>query len=222
MEKYFSGQILNSNLTYQHILFSRSRSVDYRWMILPDHIARNDLNILKNLYLAYDRHKRRFPYQDTNLKPLFLLKLSNSFLLIQLGKTQYSDSFNRQIFGLWGISVPEDAEQQLRIHLRQIITESEIFLNPFKLKMYQFLTADKLNRFVAEKFHISTQISNNQLVHINTNSAKELPAISFNPEGFQVLLDFIAMPPNPLVSIAFGATPAMLRIVHPVKITALV
>jgi hypothetical protein len=206
---------------YTQLLYSRSSTKDYRWMLIPEKISPDELRRLSDVYDVFDRHKNASRLIHAEIPPLFLLKFENLYTLICCQKTPAIDEYGRTIYAMQGICVPLEQATQLRNCLPHILQENIDLLNVWA--SFSAKDGDKLAfTFSAENdFHLPTESAQHK-----RNSKKQTPALdemiitTFDKDGLDNIISFFLAPGSPLVEFLFGATPEMPTMFPSAKIVA--
>lgn len=201
-------------MRYQQILYSRSLSQDYRWMILPDGISNNDIRKLKQLYDMFDREKRRITTEQVSA--IYCLSLFNATYLLSCSRSNDKDVSGRTIYVLQGISVEKPYIRHFWFALPWLLLNHKQTLNLWQ--HINFKQADQLDKEQSKVYEVSLDKVQTVIPELVTGSSKlegklmshEAVSLDFNAQGFEELVLLTASPLFSLSNFAFGATSEML------------
>lgn len=211
-------------MIYQELLYSRSLSKDYRWMIVPPKISQEGLKALNLIFNQYDKNKSTFG--KSSVFPLYCLSRSDTTFLVTCGLTNHKDKEGRGIYCLQGISVTQEYRRHLWFILPWILAnyDRENILNIWS--KIDFRDADNIIRQLSGDCSFKLDQLNESLAEL-TRTHKTIPAkllvnkptyISFDNDGLKKLSHVIASY-HDCIDFGFGATPEMVR-TFPFKIVA--
>lgn len=204
-------------MIYQELLYSRSLSKDYRWMIVPPGISQEGLRALNLIFNLYDKHKNVF--SKSSVFPLYCLNYSETTFLVQCSLSNHKDKEGRGIYCLQGISVAQKYKRHLWFILPWILAnyDSENILNTWsKIDFHDadniirrtskdcFFKLDQLNESLAELTRTPKTAQGKLLINKPTY-------ISFDNDGLKKLSHSIASSYHDCIDFAFGATPEMVK-----------
>jgi len=210
-------------LKYQHLLYSRSLSKDYRWMIVPQGSSADDLKKLRELYDRYDIHKGKKAFHEADIDSIYCLQLSSITVLIRCCLSDYKDEYGREIYCLQGISISPAYKRHFWFALPWLLANHMASLNTWQKVNFQI--ADELRSTASNDYELDLNFNklplsdSSNIVPDNTLPDDQI-LLSFNSDGFKQLLRFISSPHTPLVDFAFGTTPEMTQISNSFKIVA--
>ncbi|MBK7919174.1 MAG: hypothetical protein IPJ94_23495 [Chloroflexi bacterium] len=201
-------------MKYQQILYSRSLSEDYRWLILPANISSPSLNRLKQFYDLFDIKKKQITNEP--LTTIYCLNFINTTYLICCLRSNHKDSHGREIYCLQGISIDQVYRRHFWFVLPWLLTNHIQILDIWQ--HIDFDGADRLNQYQSQTYELSLSKVDFGAVNFLSNlteqegkiSKKAPVQITFDTQGFDELVSLIASPTFPLSNFAFGATIEML------------
>lgn len=192
------------------LLFSRSLSKDYRWMVCPQWIATNDLRKLRQLYDGYDIYKAHKSLIDAPIPMTFCLNLPSMTVLGRCSPTSYTDQYSRQIFCLVGLAVQSEYARHLWFSLPWLLQSHETIFNIWA--NIDFEKADNLSKSPLATREISLDEISEPILStsIEVDLSKAL-TLEYTKIGYEKLKSIVASPNLPLVDFIFGATPAIVN-----------
>lgn len=186
------------------LLFSRSLSQDYRWMLAPDWITSSDLKKLREIYYAYDEYKTEKPFDDTSLTPVYFINLRSVSALVICSPTNQTDQYSRQIYGLQGIAVPDDYKRHLWFALPWILSDYKKILNVWST--LDARSADQLQKSPSPTINFDLNESNPSRLSVTPTEFHDKSKIEYSQSGFQKLLSIVTSNTTPRIDFAFGVT----------------
>lgn len=206
-------------MIYQGLLYSRSFSKDYRWMIVPQKVSLDGLKALNQLYNMYDKYKDTF--RKSSVLPLYCLNHPESTFLVSCGLSNHKDKDGRDIYCLQGISVAHEYRRHFWFILPWILAnyDSENILNTWR--SIDFSGADDIVRRTSEDHSFKLDQLDESLAKLTQTPkpfseilpVNELTSISFDRDGLKELSHLIVSY-HDCMDFAFGATPEMARNFH--------
>lgn len=204
-------------MIYQELLYSRSLSKDYRWMIVPPKVSPESLKALNKLYNLYDKYKSIF--SKASVLPLYCLNYPEMTFLVSCGKSNYKDKDGRDIYCLQGISVAHEYRRHFWFILPWILAhyDTKDTLNIWR--NIDFSHADDIVRRVSGDCFFKLDQLDESIAEL-TKAQKPAPGklsihepayIPFNKEGLQELSHLLATACHECVDFAFGVTPEMTK-----------
>ena len=203
-------------MIYQELLYSRSFSKDYRWMIIPSDVSSESLKALNQLYNLYDKYKNAF--SKSPLSPLYCLNHPGVTFLVSCGLSNHKDRDGRDIYCLQGICVPHEYRRHFWFILPWILANynSENLLNAWG--KIDFHSADDIVRRASEDCFFKLDQLDESLAKI-TQPSKSTPEnlpinepvyISFDENGLKEISHLLSSY-HDCLDFAFGATPEMVK-----------
>lgn len=201
-------------MMYHALLYSRSLSRDYRWMVVPPKAAPEGLKALNQLYNLYDKNKSAFG--KSPLPPLYCITRGEATLLVTCGQSNQKDKEGRAIYYLQGISVARAYWKDFWQALPRILDNygKSDLLNAWG--NIDFRAADELARHVSDDYIFQYEQPTKPLknaarppLNPEKSCASELLRISFDKDGLAELSRFITSSCPEGTDFAFGATPEM-------------
>jgi len=110
------------------ILFSRTVSIDYRWVLASPRLSVNDLSVLSSAFYFFDSGKNRW-FNESDTVSVYCLSLSECFAVFKCGKTSRIDQNGRAIYALEGFCVDKLCGSHLQKMLPCIVSDCERWLN---------------------------------------------------------------------------------------------
>lgn len=203
-------------MIYQELLYSRSLSRDYRWMIIPPKISQESLKVLNQLYNLYDKYKHVF--EKSSVSPLYCLNHTDVTFLVSCGLSNYKDKDGRDIYCLQGISVTQEYRRYFWFILPWILLtnyEGKGLLNIWK--NIDFSGADDIVRRASEDYAFGLDRLDEPLAKLiqTPGSLEKLHAnepayIPFDRNGLKEL-SHLLLSYNDCTDFAFGATPEIIK-----------
>lgn len=204
-------------MIYQELLYSRSLSKDYRWMIVPQKVSPESLKVLHQLYNLYNKHKTAF--SKSSVSPLYCLNHSEATFLVSCGLSRHKDKDGRDIYRLQGISVPHEYRRHFWFILPWILADfdSRNLLNAWK--NIDFSSADDIVHRASEDYFFKLDQLDESLAELTKTpasfpeklSSHEPKYISFDKNGLKELSHLIGTLYHNCMDFAFGATPEMAK-----------
>lgn len=211
-------------MIYQELLYSRSLSKDYRWMIVPQKATVDGLKALNQLYNMYDKYKDAF--RKASVLPLYCLNHAEATYLVSCGLSDHKDKDGRDIYCLQGICVTQEHRRHFWFILPRILAhdESKGLLN--RWKNIDFSVADDILSRTSEDYSFMLCHPDEPLAKRNQtgrSALEKLPVnkptyISFNKHGLTDLSCVLSLY-HDCTDFAFGATPEMVKY-FPFKVIA--
>lgn len=198
-------------MKYQELLFSRSSSKDYRWMIIPDYLTDRDLTVIQTTLWSDEIRGKLREVRHLGLWPTFCMQLSEITILMQLTRTLHRDRFGRSIAALQGICVNNSYALYLRFALSWLLINQTQYLDVWYDLNYD--EADDL-----EKRHSKTYLFDMGLLNhspqelgeentIEKNSLQNITGLRFDKESLNTIAkSLLPTQTNQLnpIQIAFG------------------
>lgn len=204
-------------MIYQELLYSRSLSKDYRWMIVPPKVSPESLKALNQLYNWYDMHKNTFC--KASVAPLYCINHSGMTFLVSCGPSNHKDKDGRDIYCLQGICVRQEHKGHLWLNLPWILAHypTKDTLNIWR--NIDFSQADDLVRRASGDCFFRFDQGDKPLSELtkptNLPSEKlftdEPTYISFDKDGLKELSHLLISAYHNCVDFAFGVTPEMVK-----------
>ncbi len=201
-------------MRYHALLYSRSLSRDYRWMVVPPKAAPEGLKALNQLYNLYDKNKSVLG--KSPLPPLYCMTRGEATFLVTCGQSNQTDKEGRAIYYLQGISVARAYWKDFWQALPWILDNygKSDLLNAWG--NIDFRTADDLARSVSDDYVYRHEQPNNPpknaarpALNPEKSCASEPMQVSFDKNGLSELSSFITSSCPEGTDFAFGATPEM-------------
>ena len=203
-------------MIYQALLYSRSLSKDYRWMIVPQKVSPESLKALNQLYNLYDKYKSTF--SKSSVLPLYCLNHPEATFLVSCGLSNHKDKDGRDIYCLQGISVAHEYRRHFWFILPWILAnyDSEGLLNVWR--NIDFPVADDIVRRTSGDCFFKLDQLDESLAGL-TKTPKYIPEIlpindpsyiSFDKNGLKGLSHLLSSY-HDCIDFAFGATPEMAK-----------
>lgn len=195
---------------FYHLLYSRSKGIDYRWILVPPFLSSNALRPLRDIFVNMIDYYR---YWKEQLPPLFGVKLPLGYVLVQFVRTSYKDKDGRVIYSMQGLAVPNQHLREFWYSLPWIIQGQQKHLNPWQYVNFDE-DLDKYTEFhdlppyrvglddLIDHFYERTKLPTDLL----PLAQKGQIVLSYNEKGFNQLLEYIASPVVPLIQFAFGCS----------------
>lgn len=204
-------------MIYQELLYSRSLSKDYRWMIVPPKVSPESLKTLNQLYNLYDKHKHTF--SKTAVLPLYCINHAGMTFLVSCGPSNHKDKDGRDIYCLQGICVRQEYQRHLWLNFPWILVnyQTKGALNIWR--SIDFSQADDLVRHASGDCFFRFGQEDKPLSELtkptNPPSGKlftdEPTYISFDKDGLKELSHLLVSNYHTCVDFAFGVTPEMIK-----------
>ncbi len=191
------------------ILYSRSLSQDYRWMLAPSWASSNDLKKLRQIYNEYDEYKTEKTFDNPAVTPTFYLNLSSFSAVVICSPSQQTDQYSRAIYGLQGIAVPASYNRHLWFALPWILLKSKAILNVWE--SINPKNADQLQNTPSSTINFDFETCDPSLLSgysINFHQKK----LEYSKSGFEQLINIISSSETSQLDFAFGATSELLNI----------
>lgn len=203
-------------MIYQELLYSRSLSKDYRWMIIPPKVLPESLKALNQIYNLYDKYKSTF--SKSSVLPLYCLNHSEMTFLVSCGLSNHKDKDGRDIYCLQGISVAHQYRRHFWFILPWILAnyDSKGLLNAWK--NIDFSGADDIVRRTSEDHSFKLDQLDESLAELTKkpkSTVEKLPIdeplyISFDKNGLKELSHLLSSH-HDCMDFAFGVTPEMAK-----------
>lgn len=201
-------------MMYHTLLYSRSLSRDYRWMVVPPKAAPEGLKALNQLYNLYDKNKSAFG--KSPLPPLYCVTRGEATFLVTCGQSNQTDKEGRAIYYLQGISVARAHWREFWQALPQILDNygKSDLLNVWG--NIDFRGADELARHASDDYVYRQERPNNPPKNAarpasdpEKSCTSEPLRVSFDKNGLTELSRFITSSCPEGMDFAFGVTPEM-------------
>lgn len=196
-------------MKFQNLLFSRSLSQDYRWILSPSFLSSSDLEKLEKLVWSDEGRKY---LEGLSVRPTFLIRLSNAYVLCRFYRTKFTDSRKRPIDCIDGIAISSADAWFFRFALAWLLTDQAHVLDSWK--NLDFDRVDSYTRKTPEtlEFDINALPEKNSAIFDGQASLRK--EFSFSQSGFEKLVNYLYPSPNvddlELLEFAFGASPSMI------------
>jgi hypothetical protein len=204
-------------MIYQALLYSRSLSKDYRWMIVPQRVSGENLKVLNQLYNMFD--KRKDSFCNSSVSPLYCLNHPEMTFLVSCGLSNHKDKDGRAIYCLQGIGVIQKYKRHLWLMLPWILThyDSEGILNTWS--KIDFSDADNIVSRKSEDYHFKSDQLEESIVKLHQTRevlpvfapANDPACVTFDGDGLKELAHLISLSRYDRMDFAFGATPEMIN-----------
>ncbi|MCF6158338.1 MAG: hypothetical protein E3K32_07165 [wastewater metagenome] len=206
-------------MIYQELLYSRSLSKDYRWMLIPSKISVETLKTLNQLYNMYDKYKNTF--NKSPVSPLYCLNHPETTSLVNCCLSEHKDKDGRGIYCLQGISVARKYRRHFWFILPWILDgyNKQGVLNTWQ--KIDFSHADEIVHHVSEECSLKLDQLGESIAELTKTRASgsarervpthELVYIPYNNEGLKELSHLISSSYHNCTNFAFGATPEMIK-----------
>ncbi|MGQ3684327.1 MAG: hypothetical protein ACUBOA_04835 [Candidatus Loosdrechtia sp.] len=202
-------------MIYHELLYSRSLTKDYRWMIIPPKISRESLKALNQLYNFYEKHKGAF--NKSPVPPFYCFNHPEAIFLVSCGLSDYKDKEGRDIYFLQGMSASNKYKRHFWLILPWILNNftGNYLLNPWS--KLDFRSADNLVRHASGEYSLKIDQLTESLAEL-AKTQKSIPEnitgnrsafISYDKEGLKELTRLISSTYHDCMDFAFGATPEM-------------
>lgn len=204
-------------MIYQELLYSRSLSKDYRWMIIPSKVSPESLKALNQLYNLYDKHKNTF--SKASVLSLYCLNHSDMTFLVSCGLSNHKDKDGRDIYSLQGMCVTQEYKRHLWFILPWILANYNTRDTLNIWRNIDFSQADDIVRRTSGDCLFKPEQLDESLAEL-TKTLKPTPEklsiheptyISFNKEGLKELSHLLATAYHECIDFAFGVTPEMAK-----------
>ncbi|MCF6155293.1 MAG: hypothetical protein E3K36_08575 [Candidatus Brocadia sp.] len=202
-------------MIYQELLYSRSLSKDYRWMIVPPKVSPESLKALNQLYNLYDKYKSTF--SKSPVLPLYCLNQPEATFLVSCGLSNHRDKEGRDIYCLQGISIAQEYQRHFWFILPWIVANhgSEGLLNTWK--NIDFPDADDIVHRISKDHSFKLDQLDESLAELTKTpksteklSIDEPLYISFDKNGLKELSRVVSLH-HDCMDFAFGVTPEMAK-----------
>ena len=204
-------------MIYQALLYSRSLSKDYRWMIIPQKVSGESLKVLNQLYDMFD--KRKDSFYNSSVSPLYCLNHPEMTFLVSCCLSNHKDKDGRAIYCLQGIGVIQKYKRHLWLMLPWILThyDSEGILNTWS--KIDFSDADNIVSRKSEDYYFKSDQLEESLVKLHqtrtvlpvTSLTNDPTCVTFDRDGLNELAHLISSSRHDRMDFAFGATPEMIN-----------
>ncbi len=196
-------------MIYQQLMYSRSKTKDYRWMIAPSSIlSENNLTILVRLYSHWrDASYKRNIFKEFPVLAGIRFEDTSTYCVVTFAETQHRDIHARPIHSLYGICIDTTFPEG---HQGVIM---EFIRNPQQADPWHnidYTGADTLQRGVME---LESEESINQDSHTwnkdRTTSYK--PHIAYTESGYNSLIATLEHAGDEVfkTNFVFGGAPIM-------------
>ena len=204
-------------MIYQELLYSRSLSKDYRWMIVPPKVSPESLKALNQLYNVYDKHKNTF--SKASVLPLYCINHSGMTFLVSCGLSNHKDKDGRDIYCLQGICVAREYHRHLWLNLPWILANYHTKNTLNTWRNIDFSQADNMVRRTSGDCFFKLDHGDESLSELTKStsptsgklSIHEPTYISFNKDGLKELSHLLVSAYHECVDFAFGVTPEMIE-----------
>lgn len=198
-------------MIYQKLLWSRTKSHDWRWLVFPESLTEPEAEVLRSIFDQYvSAYKTQF--LKLEIDPWYFLSFSESSVLFQCKKTPYVEWQGRTIYALQGISVAHEYRRHMWFVLPWILKIFNQIVDVWQ--DLDFSEADNIKRhprIISEQFNIA--VVNNQTIDVpflaTSAGPKEQLTLPFTNLGFEQLVQALLMPETPFLNFAFGLTASM-------------
>ncbi|NUO08299.1 MAG: hypothetical protein HUU08_06390 [Candidatus Brocadia sp.] len=204
-------------MIYQELLYSRSLSKDYRWMIIPSKVSPESLKALNKLYNLYDKDKGAF--SKSSVSPLYCLNYPEMTFLVSCGLSKHKDKEGRDIYSLQGIGVPREHRRRFWFILPRMLAnyDSKDFLNVWG--KIDFSGADEVVRRASEDYFLKLDRQDESITKLTETpdsiteklSLHEPAYLPFDRIGLNEMSRLITASNHTCIDFAFGATREMAK-----------
>lgn len=200
-----------------YVLFSRTLTKDYRWMITPQGAAVEDLARLKTLFGHYSDVRSVQGVLQSSVPVMFCLSLSQIIALVVMKRTDHVDAGGRDIFCLQGITTRYENARTFRFLLPFLVQEHASVLDAWR--NLDFHSANRLEYDESAQIDIDVRLGE-QFNDVNLNRSRPSRferfdnrprEFAFSQDGLHQLISFLSSPYVPLVDFGFGVTSQMLQ-----------
>lgn len=209
-----------------YLLYSRSITKDYRWMLVPPGISTNDLKLLRELFYVYDDIKEKNIIKDSRFPPLFGLNLSSAAVLITLIQTEHQDAYSRPIFCLQGIAIPHPYKKDFSSVIQYLLEDYKNILDAWQdidlrdadqlrnAHLDRLIIVDELQETVSQTLSMLKQED-----HLDFLSGQTV--LSCDDVGFEELIRYAVSPNIPIFNFAFAVATQMLHVLSSIKLNVI-
>ena len=195
------------------ILYSRSLSKDYRWMLIPPRVSTGDLRILRDIYEEYDAFKESEMLQS--LHPVYCINVSEFSALFTCTTSKQEDQFGREIYALEGLLVYPEYRRHFWFILPWLLVNRDNVLSVWR--ELDVREADNLRNSVSPVISLDILMNGSQFGELKSGIVQNLDSKGYDRENIQVveyshagldeLTRIVWSPFVPLLDFAFGASP---------------
>ncbi|MCK6580680.1 MAG: hypothetical protein L6Q98_21520 [Anaerolineae bacterium] len=188
-------------MKYQQLLYSRSENIDYRWLIYPSALTKNDLRTLEDLFWS-DTFRSHIETEQLFTAPTYCFHLVKGSVLLEFRRTHYTDSTKkRAIDALQGIYVEREFVWYFRFALAWLLTEYRSLLDVWGSGTVDFDQADQVREKLSTEylFDFGRLVSNSNPLPIDFSGDsrhQRQRILEFNEQGYLQLLAALYPSPN--------------------------
>lgn len=204
-------------MQYYHLLYSRTRTRDYRWIRYPTIADKADQASLDRLFASYFNCRRAGRLTHAAVPPIYFVRLSTIAALVTCGLTEFTDRYQRPIYALQGICVETVDTRHLWFALPLLLNELEDRLQIWPKLSFEAENAKIPQPMTSHSLHlneIDSVISYLAALHQSAIEPTTLVypiLLPFDGRGLDDLMRYCASPSLPAGDILFGAAPEMER-----------
>ena len=196
-----------------YVLYSRSFTKDYRWIINSPHFMKDEIRNLNLLYNSFDDYKNQIKYE---VPLIYCINFTNCIFLFTFCKVNKKDFSGRDIYALQGISTPEK---------NKLIYLLPIFLINYRkyLNIVNQIGFDSCDNYTNKEIEFDFKIRDERpTINLDIDKLKtcdEGIELQFDPKGFEQLIGIMSN--SHLIErpdFAFGATPETFTIFPSIQI----
>lgn len=209
--------VSHPNLECHYLLYSRSLTRDFRWMLVSPNISSYDLKMLTQLFSAWRSSEWRGASEQSQFHPLFGLNLTTTYALVTVLQIEHKDAFSRPLACLQGIAIPYSLQKDLSSITQHILGDYKSVLNAWK--HVDFKDADQIENSIATVSFSQDQLQANipiellrakQKDHLNYSGNQVI--LSSDDEALKGLRQYIALSDSEVLNFAFAVPSQMLKI----------
>ncbi|MDR4509118.1 MAG: hypothetical protein MRJ65_12950 [Candidatus Brocadiaceae bacterium] len=198
----------------ERFLYSRTLTVDYRWIVQSGLLSLEENQILERFFDFFKKY--RLGYAKAGIKPLFCINFSKATVLFTLQSGLYKDEFGRDIFSLEGICASHAQKRVLWKNMPLII---DTYIGALNIWAHiGFQKADSFVKNPSELYTLDTLPPDNETQNIEGGKVpSEAPDFSravilpFTSIGLKKLKALINSSAFRHADFAFGCTEEMVR-----------
>jgi hypothetical protein len=216
-----------TKLTFTELLYSRSLTKDYRWMVAPRNVPKDGLNMLLDFFNLFDRYKGYPVFQSAEIPPHYFLKIQNLYVVLRCTIAPLKDEYGRNIYAMEGICIQNENISEIKSFLSDLLRNNLSQLDIWS-KRNQDTNLDELGFKSAEfpekrTFRLinfnDTSLDNKENNNQQENNYQKR-YVTFDKNGFDDIKHVFHLPATPLIEFLFGATPEMEKMFPSAKIIA--
>ena len=190
-------------MIFQRILFSRTKTEDYRWLLKPKDISDSELNDLRSLFKLCMANREAVEKQK--YPPIYFFRIVDHLFLLTFSMATYRDGHGRKIYNLNGIRTHSYNYRLLWAYIPYFLNDYRDKLDSWRFcpfeesdnifeKESDDFSVDELNILIER--YMSVELDANFNFDLNRN---------YSNTDFENIMKYMCSPLTPPFFFAFGS-----------------